>query len=192
MLVVANTKPVPGYESDANLVHVIHETDKFKEIIKMGKYCSKCGTVLEEGNKFCTKCGAAAPVIIEQPVANPYQDTLPYIDDQGVVEMFFRSDGRINRKRFLIRSVVVFISWLVSLFVIEATIDVLIALGGVLLLVSLVSGWMLSIRRCHVLGLSGWASLLLLMPLLSFFFVLILLCKSGKNGPNGYGADPLS
>ena len=115
----------------------------------MGKYCSKCGTVLEEGNKFCTKCGAAAPVIIEQPVANPYQDTLPYIDDQGVVEMFFRSDGRINRKRFLIRSVVVFISWLVSLFVIEATIDVLIALGGVLLLVSLVSGWMLSIRRCH-------------------------------------------
>ena len=25
----------------------------------MGKYCSKCGTELQEGAKFCKKCGAA-------------------------------------------------------------------------------------------------------------------------------------
>ena len=174
-------------------MHVIHGHDEFEEIFKMGKYCSKCGTALEEKTKFCTKCGAAVPVIRrEKAVINPYPDTLPYIVDQGVVEMFFRSDGRINRKRFLIRSVIVFISCSTSLYILEATIDVLLALGVVLLLVSLASGWMLSIRRCHDLGLSGWASLLLLIPMLTPFFVLILLCKSGRNGPNLYGADPLS
>ena len=29
----------------------------------MGKYCSKCGTELQEGAKFCKKCGAAVAVV---------------------------------------------------------------------------------------------------------------------------------
>lgn len=44
-----------------------------------------------------------------------------------------------------------------------------------------------SIRRLHDLNLSGWFSLLLLIPILNFLFFFYLLYRKGDEGMNKYG-----
>jgi uncharacterized membrane protein YhaH (DUF805 family) len=48
------------------------------------------------------------------------------------------------------------------------------------------------VRRLHDLDRSGWWALFAFVPLVNFIFGLYLLFKRGTEGPNRYGADPLS
>ena len=45
----------------------------------------------------------------------------------------------------------------------------------------------LVVRRLHDLNKSGWMGLLLLIPVVQFFFMIYLLLASGTAGPNEYG-----
>ena len=58
-------------------------------------------------------------------------------------------------------------------------------------LFSFVSNIMMDVRRLHDLDLSGWWMLLMLVPLVNFFFALYMLFFKGTDGPNQYGEDPL-
>ena len=46
------------------------------------------------------------------------------------------------------------------------------------------------VRRLHDVGKSGWFYLIILIPIIGFFWILFLFCKNGNEGDNNYGADP--
>lgn len=55
---------------------------------------------------------------------------------------------------------------------------------------NIVVSLMLSIRRFHDVGLSGFFLLLSLLPCVGLLFVLFVSCIPGTIGPNSYGPDP--
>jgi uncharacterized membrane protein YhaH (DUF805 family) len=59
--------------------------------------------------------------------------------------------------------------------------------------ISLVSGWIsfaLAAKRFHDMGVTGWLTLLLFVPLANFVVVLVLLFKGGEQHDNQYGPVP--
>ncbi len=113
-------------------------------------------------------------------------------------ELFFTSDGRLNRKSYIYRSI--FLSLVLSVIQVVLTfaantIGALELLFAVLLLVSGLFGFVASImmleRRLHDLDKSGWWMLLLCVPLVNILFYIYILFFKGTEGPNQYGEDPL-
>lgn len=113
-------------------------------------------------------------------------------------ELFFTSEGRLNRKSYIYRSI--FLSLVLSVIQVVLTfaantIGALELLFAVLLLVSGLFGFVASImmleRRLHDLDKSGWWMLLLCVPLVNILFYIYILFFKGTEGPNQYGEDPL-
>jgi uncharacterized membrane protein YhaH (DUF805 family) len=99
--------------------------------------------------------------------------------------------GRIARLNYFIAAIVLsFLIGLLSVLTffggsVVATIgSVLVSAAGIVFSLSL------SVRRAHDMGWSGWAALLMFVPLVNFIFALIFLFKKGTMGPNQYGAEP--
>jgi uncharacterized membrane protein YhaH (DUF805 family) len=46
-------------------------------------------------------------------------------------------------------------------------------------------------QRCRDFGWSGWAVLIMLVPVVGILFYLALFFIPGTHGPNRYGPDPL-
>lgn len=63
-------------------------------------------------------------------------------------------------------------------------------IGLLVSLVFLVIGLGVSARRFHDIGITGWASLALLIPFLGLLGVIYLCWKHGDTGSNAYGAAP--
>ena len=148
----------------------------------------------------------------EPPPQAPYRTApLPYQPDphggaqsgpqaQGaeIKELFFTVQGRLNRKPFLLRGLVLGILSLILSSVMgglaetSSTVLHLVSLLMLpLILVCAAGSLTLIIRRWHDLGKSGWFTLLLLIPLLNFVVMLYLWFVRGTAGPNAYGEDPL-
>lgn len=113
-------------------------------------------------------------------------------------ELFFTSDGRLNRKSYIYRNF--FLSFVLNIIriilaVLAAYIDALELLFTGLLYVSgifgFVAGIMMLARRLHDLDKSGWWMLLLFVPLVNILFYIYILFFKGTEGPNQYGEDPL-
>ena len=118
---------------------------------------------------------------------------------ESIKEMFFSYRGRLNRKPFILRGLLLSVlSSVMSTSMTEmteasSTVMHLLALLPLILMVVLSVGtFMLIIRRWHDLGKSGWLSLLMLIPLLNFLVLIFLWVKKGTDGPNAYGDDPLA
>lgn len=126
--------------------------------------------------------------------------------DSGIKENFFRWNGRLNRKRFIMRllaltgvGIVLYILMGVLLVVyadgtMRPSEETIMGIYGLCTLLSIpitVASYMLMIRRLHDVGLSGYFILLAFIPFVSLGLLLYLLCKHGMEGDNAYGADPL-
>ena len=126
--------------------------------------------------------------------------------DSGIKENFFRWQGRLNRKRFIMRllaltgvGIVLYILTGVLLVIyadgaMRPNEETIMGIYGLCTLLSIpitVSSYMLMIRRLHDVGLSGYFILLAFIPFVSLGLLLYLLCKHGTEGDNAYGADPL-
>lgn len=107
---------------------------------------------------------------------------------------FFSFEGRIKRSEYLVSIVVLnIVSFFVGLFIgaasnTSAGIDAVVA-GVVYLLFGLCYLWIFlaqSAKRLHDIGLSGWFSILALIPL----GTLILFIIDGQPRENKYGPDP--
>lgn len=115
--------------------------------------------------------------------------------DETWMEKFFNADGRLNRKPFIIR-------WLI-LSVIALCLDLLAPMAGMdftvrsfisaveFIFIS-VPSIMLMIRRLHDLNRSGWWWLLLIVPFINLALIIYILFFKGTVGPNRFGEDPLS
>ena len=118
---------------------------------------------------------------------------------KSIKDMFFTYRGRLNRKPFILRGLLLSVlSSVMSTVMTEmteasSTVMHLLALLPLILMVVLnVGTFMLIIRRWHDLGKSGWLSLLMLIPLLNLLVLIFLWVKKGTDGPNAYGDDPLA
>ena len=102
---------------------------------------------------------------------------------------FLCFDGRINRKVFLFRNLILYgisivvhlLMWLI--FSSAASWIVSVAFAA--------PGFSLGIRRLHDLDKTGWFSLIYFIPVVNVIFELYLLFCKGTEGMNRYGSDPL-
>jgi len=62
---------------------------------------------------------------------------------------------------------------------------------GIMLLVFLLPGISVSVRRLHDLNRSGWWIWIGLIPLIGGIVLLVWDCTKGTEGDNAYGPDPL-
>lgn len=116
-------------------------------------------------------------------------DKLDPANDVTIKEKFFNYKGRLNRKRYFLRT-------LIASILLGLVAGILSLISPVLAfpvyILSAIVGVMLAIRRCHDLNKSGWFYLLLLIPIVNIFVGLYLLFAKGTIGPNQYGPDPLA
>ena len=120
---------------------------------------------------------------------------------------YFSLRGRLNRKPFILRSLAVVFGAVALAFVLFYVFggslrpgqeylhkDLLwlhVFLHSMLIILAIIIGFSLGVRRCHDLDKSGWWLLLGLVPYICVFWELYLLCKRGTIGPNRYGDDPI-
>ncbi len=64
-------------------------------------------------------------------------------------------------------------------------------IGGLVILALSISAWAVAAQRCRDFGWTGWATLIILIPVIGFFFSLALLFIPGDVGSNRYGPDQL-
>ena len=131
--------------------------------------------------------------------------------DRGLKENFFRTDGRLNRKRFFLRNLVlavlvVLLFIMFSVYIGVRLVDTgegsfaaflrafMTGVGAFFLLCAplIAAHYTLVVRRLHDLGMSGWYALFLYVPLVDIALFFYLLFKEGMRGENEYGADPLT
>ena len=112
------------------------------------------------------------------------------LDNEAFMEKFTKVDGRLNRLRFFLRSLVLGLLATAVGVVLMAVVSETV--GTVVYTLLILGQFPLDIRRCHDMGKSGWLTLLLFVPFVNMIWVLVLLFKKGTEGENAYGPDPLA
>jgi len=180
------------------------------------KQCPACKKTYDDNTMFCKECGVALGTAVK---SNVQQEALynkngvyeasdanlvtkpqqKYVPDKGIKKMFFSTQGRLNRKRYILRGLVIgaatsvgsmiATSLVTGALLSESTSMLIVSALLVLLMIILpvVSGFMLAVRRWHDLNKPGILALtnILILPGLYVLFA------KGTEGPNKYGPDPL-
>lgn len=180
------------------------------------KQCPACKKAYDDNTMFCKECGVALGTAVK---SNVQQEALynkngvyeasdanlvtkpqqKYVPDKGIKKMFFSTQGRLNRKRYILRGLVIgaatsvgsmiATSLVTGALLSESTSMLIVSALLVLLMIILpvVSGFMLAVRRWHDLNKPGILALtnILILPGLYVLFA------KGTEGPNKYGPDPL-
>jgi uncharacterized membrane protein YhaH (DUF805 family) len=105
--------------------------------------------------------------------------------------------GRATRSEFwfwtlfvVLYSVVLMVAFLALNLDVDKALNPFIVVC-LLILVSVVPGIALTVRRLHDLGRSGWTGLVLVVPFLGQVIFVVWMCTRGTQGPNRFGGDPL-
>ena len=80
----------------------------------MAKFCTACGSPLAEDMESCPSCGTAMPAAPQESDVVPAAER--YVPDEGIVQMFFRHDNRLNRKRYHLRGIAVVVTLQIVFF----------------------------------------------------------------------------
>ena len=119
----------------------------------------------------------------------------------SIFNEIFRTDGRLNRLRYLKYMILLALVAGVSTFVMSSMLTFFTvnhespAVMLVTLMWALIAGAgnvMLMIRRLHDLGKNGMFWLVAIIPVIGLIFSIYLFCAPGQSGWNEYGADPLA
>ena len=162
------------------------------------KQCPICKRTYDDSTMFCKECGVALGAMTSTLGTTEIQYQR-YVPDKGVKEMFFSTKGRLNRKRYILRNLVIGAASSVGGIIVSTLITgallsdstAMLILASILVLfmviLPLVSGFMMAVRRWHDLDKPGILAItnLLILP------ALYLLLTKGTEGPNKYGPNPL-
>ena len=118
-----------------------------------------------------------------------------------VLSDLFTLSGRRNRKSYffytLLFFIVLIILWTIALtsgdFASENS-DIFfnsIVVVSILTIPLEISAWIVGGQRCRDFGWTGWAILLVFLPIFGWAFFIAVLCIPGNRGRNRYGPDPL-
>ncbi len=107
----------------------------------------------------------------------------------GVLKKYAVFDGRARRKEYWMYSLFNLIVYCAVLLV-----DRVLGLSGMLdilfLLVTIIPGLAVTVRRLHDIGKSGFWFLLILIPIIGAVTLLFFACKDSQPGNNEFGANP--
>jgi len=108
--------------------------------------------------------------------------------------LLFDFNGRINRGKFWLGMVVIYvvpwIFWMIALAVNSAVIYTLLGLVYLLIIWPALA---ISVKRWHDRDKSGWWVLIAFVPLIGWLWALIETgFLEGTSGDNQYGSDPLA
>ena len=120
-----------------------------------------------------------------------------YVPDNDIKGMFLRYDNRLNRKRYILRSITVAVAVIVVAIILSVIANKLgsgaiAALGILVSALPIIPAFMLSIRRLHDLNRPGWWCIGFFIPMINFVLSIYLIFFKGTKGPNQFGPDPLS
>jgi len=111
------------------------------------------------------------------------------VDNIDWNSLLFQFDGRINRGKFWLGTVIIWVAYIVIVGIAAAAEAVLVY---VLALLLIWPGLAVSIKRWHDRDKSGWWVLIGLIPLIGPIWAFIETgFLEGTSGPNEYGPDPL-
>lgn len=123
----------------------------------------------------------------ENPYATPKANVQDVFSDDGFGAVrLFTSNGRLGRIRYLMYTMGVgivgmLLAMALAFIPVVGPILALLAYVGVIVI-----SVFLTIQRCHDFNMTGWLSLLLIVPLVSLVFYFI----PGTKGSNQYGLQP--
>ena len=170
-------------------------------------FCKNCGKPVEDGATYCRACGSA----IATPEAHTQMSNTLRKPDEGMIENFFKLHGRLNRKRFIKRSLALAGLGFPCIFLPFAVLGDTLSfdvLSRIIAFVFQIANYCIAARRLEDLGYGpGAARLILIVGIISLpiddeYVLRILsygqsgfwLCcaiKKGTVGKNQYGEDPL-
>ena len=109
-----------------------------------------------------------------------------------IQKTFFSFEGRLNRKPYITYRIgMLLISGLFG-SVVQASGSFFLGILGVILAIILFAGSIsIIVKRLHDLDKSGLFALIMLIPLINFFFEIYLFCFKGTDGYNRFGEDLL-
>ena len=111
-------------------------------------------------------------------------------------ESLLSSRGRLNRQPFIGAMICIWIATFVldtgAAWLFGDGSDLHMAAGVVILLAAAWPVIVLQIKRFHDLGLSGWMTVLLLVPVINLIPLGMCIFMRGTAGDNRYGPDPLA
>jgi len=114
-------------------------------------------------------------------------------------ELFFNFEGRIDRTQFLIGNLILFAyTILVPLFLAMVMVNLFGGMGNIATslliiaatIVSIVANFALIIKRLHDINLSGWWSLVVLIPYIGIIAAIIIYFIPGTPIENRFGPVP--
>ncbi len=109
-----------------------------------------------------------------------------------IQKMFFTFEGRLNRKPYFFGNLALgLVSALCTMIMDNSDSGLISILGAVIGIALIIASVSLIIKRLHDLDKGGLWALIMLIPIVDFFFGLYLLFAKGTDGNNQYGADPL-
>ena len=160
----------------------------------MTKFCTECGSYLEEESGMCPSCRAIMATAPQEIVVGP--DAEHYVPDKGIVQMFFRHDNRLNRQRYHLRGIALVVTLQIVFFLLffvcpEIGIQPPFYLMAFFFIPAVVANGMLAIRRLHDLDRPTWWIVGNFIPFVNCVLGFYLLLAKGTDGPNQYGPDPL-
>lgn len=171
-------------------------------------FCSKCNHLVGENDTYCSYCGnslvearqaALNDSSTQNPVSTGNVSKEPpkaklFKKDETFSERFYNADGRLNRKPYIIRFLILYtvafcIGVIANLTGLDVTAGVVIK--GILFVFVGIPSVMIMIRRLHDLNRTGWWWIFSVIPFINLFMLVYLLCFKGTVGPNRFGPDPL-
>ncbi len=90
--------------------------------------------------------------------------------------------GRLDEKNYLYGAI--------GSLVVGFLLEIIPVIGLIAVLVLLVLGFGITIRRLHDINMTGWASIALIIPFVGLLLVIYLCWKNGDVAVNTYGAVP--
>ena len=118
----------------------------------------------------------------------------------SIFKQIFTTEGRLNRKRYLIYMIIFALTLtaakisttaMATLLTGDPTGGLVMAITLVLVVIAGAGNIMLIIRRLHDLNKSGYFALVVFVPVIGTIFSIWLFFAPGTIGYNQYGADPL-
>ncbi len=194
----------------------------------MSRFCTNCGNKLGPDTRFCPNCGqkqensfGVGSVAVGQKTNNKFSNAshsrplevvneLPKLlsntneDKMALLkELYFSFEGRLNRKEFIVRNIILILGLFLIAIVLcllsgvffgydKEIFDTIFVLPlGVVEIIFGIAGWSVTARRCHDLNKSGWWQLIVAIPLVNILFAVYVWGFRGTVGSNRYGDDPL-
>jgi len=163
-----------------------------QEVYELDTECFECGNPVDKISKTVRRKDATKKDEFNynrKPERNNSDEKK--LDHTNFEEDFFSPKGRLRRKNYFIRFLLLSIPGAILSIVSEGSNEgIFVVFLSLITIACSIFAIIQVVKRLHDINMSGWYWLLFFIPLINLIFGLYLLFKIGTNGANKYGEDP--